>query len=84
MIEVSKLNGEKYFVNAEAIDFVEATPDTMLTLASGKKLVVLESASDIVNKIIEYKKKLYMDLPRQIAKLVGENTSEEGEPGTAL
>lgn len=84
MIEVSKLNGEKYYVNAEAIEFIESTPDTMLTLASGKKFVVLESAYDVVEKIIEYKKKLYMDLPRQFARLARENTSEEGEPGTAL
>ena len=68
MIEVSKLNGEKYFVNAETIDFIEATPDTVLTLASGKKLLVLEEPGEIIRKIIAYKQLIYLNLPTSLAQ----------------
>lgn len=37
MIEVSKISGEHFMVNAEAIDLIETIPDTLITLASGKK-----------------------------------------------
>jgi flagellar protein FlbD len=82
MIEVSKLNGEKYFVNAETIDFIEETPDTVLTLASGKKIVVLESPTEIVNKIIAYKQKIYLNLPATLADLLDEmrEDGKDAEP----
>ncbi|MGI6152221.1 MAG: flagellar FlbD family protein [Christensenellaceae bacterium] len=76
MIEVSRLNGVKYYVNAELIEFVEATPDTMITLASGKKLLVLESVREVIDRIIEYKQALFMDLPKRIAALL-EETGEK-------
>ncbi|HBU12262.1 MAG TPA: endoflagellar protein [Clostridiales bacterium] len=76
MIEVSKLNGEKYFVNAEAIDFIETTPDTVLTLASGKKLLVLESPSVIIKRIVAYKQKIYLNLPGTLAEMLHEQSAE--------
>ena len=38
-------------------------PDTLITLRDGKKHYVKESPEDIVNKIIEYKKRIFVDLP---------------------
>ncbi len=67
MIEVSKLNGEKYYVNAETIDFIEETPDTVLTLASGKKLLVLEPPSIIIKRIVAYKQLIYLNLPTTLS-----------------
>jgi len=76
MIEVSKLNGEKYFVNAETIDFIEQTPDTVLTLASGKKVIVLETPSVIVDKVIAYKQKIYLNLPSALADMLDEMSED--------
>jgi len=58
MITVTRLDGKKYFLNADLIETVESTPDTIITLTSGKKLVVAECADDIIDKIILYKKKI--------------------------
>ncbi|HHY05250.1 MAG TPA: flagellar FlbD family protein [Thermoanaerobacterales bacterium] len=58
MIELTKLNGKKFVVNAELIETIETTPDTVLTLTSGKKLVVNEKKAEIVKKVIEYKRKI--------------------------
>lgn len=47
MIEVTRLNGTKMLVNTSLLETVEETPDTMLTLTSGKKLIVKESRQEI-------------------------------------
>ena len=44
MIEVTRLKGKKMMINAELIETVEETPDTVITLTNGKKFVVSESA----------------------------------------
>ncbi len=67
MIEVSKLGGERFFVNAETIDFIEATPDTVLTLASGKKILVLEPPDVIIDKIVAYKQLIYLNMPMKLS-----------------
>lgn len=59
MIEVTRMNDTKYIVNAELIETVEETPDTVLTLTTGKKLVVRESSKEIRNRIIAYKKEIF-------------------------
>ena len=47
MIEVTKINGAKMLVNTSLIETVEETPDTMITLTSGKKLIVKESRQEV-------------------------------------
>ena len=59
MIYVSRLNKKEYILNCELIETIEATPDTILTLRDGKKHVVMESPEEIVNKIIEYKRRIF-------------------------
>ncbi len=58
MIQVSRLNGEVYYINPHAIEFIEETPNTVVTMLSDKKVIVTESIEEILNKIIEYRKKL--------------------------
>lgn len=74
MIEVSKLNGDKYYVNAETIDFIEEAPDTVLTLASGKKLLVLEPPHVIIERIIAYKQLIYLNRPQRLADTLEQAT----------
>ena len=47
MIEVTKINGIKVLVNPDLIELVEETPDTVLTLTTGKKIIVKESRQEI-------------------------------------
>ena len=62
MIKVTRLNGKEYYINAEMIVNIEATPDTVITTVEGTKVVVKETCESIVNEIIEYKRKIYKDL----------------------
>ncbi len=44
-------------MNAEQIEFAEETPDTVISLISGKKIVVNENVDQVIEKVIEYKKR---------------------------
>ena len=59
MIEVTRLKGKKMTINAELIETVEETPDTVITLTNGKKFVVSESAEEVISLVIGYKRKIF-------------------------
>lgn len=56
MIRLTRLNKNELVINAEMIVFVEAIPDTILTLTSGKKIMVFEPVDTVVERIVEYKR----------------------------
>lgn len=56
MIRVTRLNGKPFAVNAELIETIDVTPDTILTLVSGKKIVVGENFDEIIERILEYRR----------------------------
>jgi uncharacterized protein YlzI (FlbEa/FlbD family) len=58
MIEVTRLNGIPMIVNSDLIKIAEASPDTMLTLIHGEKLIVRESCAQIVEKVLAYRAQL--------------------------
>ena len=58
MIIVSRLNGEQFGINAEHIERVEETPDTVLTLLDGKKYIVRESLSQVLDLVVEYRSRI--------------------------
>ncbi|HEX3032843.1 MAG TPA: flagellar FlbD family protein [Bacillota bacterium] len=55
MIKVTRLNHQELVINADLIEFIEATPDTVISLVSGKKMVVSESVDQIIESVIAYK-----------------------------
>jgi flagellar protein FlbD len=54
MIELTRLNGQKLFVNCDLLKYAEASPDTVLTLMTGDKIVVREGCEDVVGLTVEY------------------------------
>lgn len=57
MVKITRLNGTVLVVNADMIEFLEATPDTIVTLTDGRKLIAKESVDEVVEKVVEYKKR---------------------------
>ena len=57
MIKLTRLNQKELMVNAERVEFVEAIPDTVITLVSGKKIMVSESVDEVAELVIDYKRK---------------------------
>ena len=62
MIEVTRLKGAKIIINVELIETVEETPDTVITLTSGKKFIVSETSREITDLVINYKRKIHTPL----------------------
>ena len=62
MIEVTKLNDTKLTVNAELIEMVEEIPDTVITLTTGKKILVKESRQKIENLVKSYKRDIFRQI----------------------
>jgi flagellar protein FlbD len=58
MIELTRLNGRSMVVNSDLIKTVEASPDTMLTLINGEKLIVREEIGEVVEKVLVYRAQL--------------------------
>lgn len=59
MIELTKLNGRSFVLNADLIQAIEITPDSVVTLTNETKYVVKESKEEIIEKVIDYKRKIY-------------------------
>jgi flagellar protein FlbD len=59
MISVTKINGSRVYLNAELIETVEATPDTVITLMNDRKFIVRENAEEIIERVIEYQRKVH-------------------------
>ena len=58
MIHVTRLNHEEFIVNSDLIETIEVTPDTVLTLTTGKKLMVRESVNEIVDRVMDYRERV--------------------------
>ena len=59
LIELTRMNGKKFTLNCELIEKIEDTPDTVITLASGKMYIVPESRQDVTNLVLLYKKEIF-------------------------
>ena len=54
MIELTRLHGEPIIINADLIEFIELTPDTMISTTTGKKVMVKETVEEVIGKAVEY------------------------------
>jgi flagellar protein FlbD len=58
VIRVTKLNGVQVYVNAEFVETVAATPDTVITLTNGSRIIVSEPVEQVVSEIIRYRRRV--------------------------
>lgn len=59
MISLTGLNNKQLYLNADHIEKIEEVPETLITLTNGKKYIVLESTKVVIDKIVEYKRKIF-------------------------
>lgn len=59
MIDVTKVNGKKFTLNCRLIETIEETPDTVITLTTGKKIIVKESRREVKNLVKLYENDLF-------------------------
>ncbi len=65
MIPVTRLNGKSFWLNSDLIKSVESTPDTVLTLVGGEKMMVLEKVEELIERILDYRKRIAQEPPRR-------------------
>ncbi len=69
MIQLTRLNGVPIVLNSDLIKTAESSPDTMLTLINGEKLIVRESCEDVTERVIEYRARLLALVARRLPSL---------------
>lgn len=86
MIELTRLNGKPIVLNSDLIKTAEASPDTMLTLISGEKIIVREECGEVVERVLAYRARLLAAVARRmrphdeihpVVSLAGLNLSEK-------
>jgi len=76
VIKVTRLNGEGFYVNSDLIEFIEETPDTVLSLTTSKKIVVKEDVAEIIRRIIDFRRLIAQGPCRE-----GRESGQEAEAG---
>ena len=56
MIRLTRLNSQQITVNSDLIKFIESNPDTVITLLNGEKILVHESAEEVIARVIEFRR----------------------------
>lgn len=79
MIHLTRLNHRPLVLNADLIESIEATPDTVISLTTGQKLVVLEPAEEVVRRVVEFRRAIYSGVLLGPSVLDGQQVSP-GEP----
>lgn len=59
MIHLTRMNRTPMVLNADLIEHLESTPDTVISLTNGQKIIVKESPDEIVRKVIEYRREIF-------------------------
>jgi len=58
MIPLTRINGKQLFLNSDLIEHLEVTPDTVVSLTNGQKFVVLETAEEVVRRVVEFRRNI--------------------------
>jgi flagellar protein FlbD len=66
MIQLTRLNGNPMVLNSDLIKTAEASPDTMLTLINGEKLIVREDCAEVTERILAYRARLLAAVARRL------------------
>jgi flagellar protein FlbD len=76
MIQLTRLNHIPLVLNSDLIEHIEITPDTVITLTTGQKIMVLESAAQVVERVVAYRRSICSGLFQ--CPMV--NRNDEGSP----
>jgi len=85
MIRLTRINRVPLVLNSDLIEHLEVTPDTVIAMTTGDKFMVLESADEVIQKVVEFRRSI-VDRPPPIAEpgeeiqahnISGKHTREE-------
>ena len=68
MIRLTRLDDRAIVINSDLIEFVESTPDTLISLTTGKKIMVRESDEQVINKVAAFRRLCMADIGHPTGK----------------
>ncbi len=80
MIYVTRLNHVQIALNSQLIEYVEATPDTIISLTNGEKLMVLESVEEIIARVVDYHRRIQEGCHGTLIDAQPQHSVKIGEP----
>ena len=81
MIRLTRLNHVPLVLNSDLIEHIEITPDTVISLLSGQKMMVLESANEVVRRVVAFRRQIY-NAALEVAQPFGPDECPEADGGT--
>lgn len=86
MIQLTRLNKQPLVINSDLIKFIEYAPDTVITLTNDEKIVVLETGEQILERIVDFRRRVLSGLPINFTGWTSpsveasEDTTRQGPP----
>ena len=83
MIKITRLNHTPLILNSDLIEHIEMTPDTVVALTSGQKYMVLETAEEIIERVVSFRQSLLRNQPAHSTPVSGASPAASiarGEP----
>jgi len=65
MIKLKRINGSDIIINADLIELVEETPDTVITLTNGHKMIVADTVDEVIEKVVTFKHRIVVGPPKR-------------------
>jgi flagellar protein FlbD len=93
MVHLTRLNRSPLVVNSDLIEHIDVTPDTLIVLTTGQKILVLETAEEVVERVIDFRRTLLEGMPQSVcprcacSPAVNQATAGQAQPdpmGTRL
>ena len=82
MIQLTRLNNSPLIVNSDLVKFVEQSPDTVITLVNGEKLLVREKADEVLNRIVEFRRSVLQGMALITDHIPAMTAPPDREPAT--
>ena len=79
MIYITRLNRVSIVLNSQLIEHIETTPDTVISLTTGEKLRVLESADEIVARVVEFQRRIRASSPNDLSPPLAAGIGRAGQ-----
>ena len=84
MIRLTRLNHVPLVLNSDLIEHIEITPDTVISLTTGQKMVVLETADEVVQRVVEFRRSIHGHTLHCPVKIEADAVSSAGSPQETL
>jgi flagellar protein FlbD len=63
MIQLTRINRAPLVLNSDLIEHIEVTPDTVISMTTGAKFVVLETAEEVIDRVVAFRRRFFHDIP---------------------